>query len=179
MISLVSLHPDTASSPVFYFARTPLTWPPHHGLVSMDNINRQPALNLHTSSSPARPLSTDRSPVHRQSQSPFRYLHFPQDSQSELSEKQPSSPDHISPQSAGPAHSLPSPFLRQPAPLLIPTRPRSMHHSNNYTRPRGLRIANLLKPWVPIILYGITSLAFVFAIALYKTEVFSGQSFSP
>ncbi|KAK0453323.1 hypothetical protein EV421DRAFT_670736 [Armillaria borealis] len=48
-----------------------------------------------------------------------------------------------------------------------------MHHSSNYTRPRGLRIANLLKPWVPIILYGITSLAFVFAIALYKTEVFS------
>ncbi|PBL02219.1 hypothetical protein ARMGADRAFT_1005635 [Armillaria gallica] len=139
----------------------------------MDNINRQPALNLLTSTSPARPLSTDRSPVHRQSQSPFRYLHFPQDSQSELSEKQPSSPDHNSPQSAGPAHSLPSPFLRQPAPLLIPTRPRSMHHSNNYTRPRGLRIANLLKPWVPIILYGITSLAFVFAIALYKTEVFS------
>ncbi|KAK0242462.1 hypothetical protein EDD85DRAFT_760957 [Armillaria nabsnona] len=139
----------------------------------MDNINRQPALNLLTSSSPARPLSTDRSPVHRQSQSPFRYLHFPQDSQSELSEKQPSSPEHSSPQSAGPAHSLPSPFLRQPAPLLIPTRPRSMHHSNNYTRPRGLRIANLLKPWVPIILYGITSLAFVFAIALYKTEVFS------
>ncbi|KAG7445845.1 uncharacterized protein BT62DRAFT_987086 [Guyanagaster necrorhizus] len=60
-----------------------------------------------------------------------------------------------------------------PAPPLISTRPRPMHHSNNYTRPRGLRIANLLKPWVPIILYGITSLAFVFAISLYKTQVFS------
>ncbi|OCH93623.1 hypothetical protein OBBRIDRAFT_790147 [Obba rivulosa] len=43
-----------------------------------------------------------------------------------------------------------------------------------YTRPRGLRIANLLRPWIPIILYAITSLGFVFAIALWKTEVFQG-----
>ncbi|KAK0468042.1 uncharacterized protein EV420DRAFT_1502555 [Desarmillaria tabescens] len=135
----------------------------------MDSLHRQPALDiLQVSSSPVRSLSRDSSPVHRQSQSPFRYLHVSQDSEPELNEKRPSSPDHSSPQSAVPAGSS------QPTPRLILTRPRSMrHHSNNYTRPRGLRIANLLKPWVPIILYGITSLAFVFAIALYKTEVFS------
>lgn len=42
-----------------------------------------------------------------------------------------------------------------------------------YTRPRGLRIANLLKPWIPIILYAITSLGFLAAISFYKVEVFS------
>lgn len=41
-----------------------------------------------------------------------------------------------------------------------------------YTRPRGLRISNLIKPWIPIILYGITTLGFLVAIALWKNEVF-------
>ncbi|CCM02840.1 uncharacterized protein FIBRA_04952 [Fibroporia radiculosa] len=43
-----------------------------------------------------------------------------------------------------------------------------------YTRPRGLRIANLLKPWIPIILYAITSLGFLAAISFWKLEVFRG-----
>ncbi|KAI0736390.1 hypothetical protein BC629DRAFT_1301304 [Irpex lacteus] len=43
-----------------------------------------------------------------------------------------------------------------------------------YTRPRGLRIANILKPWIPIILYAITSLGFVAAISFWKAEVFQG-----
>lgn len=45
-----------------------------------------------------------------------------------------------------------------------------------YTRPRGLRIANILKPWIPIILYAITSLGFVAAISFWKAEVFQGAS---
>ncbi|KAI0092760.1 hypothetical protein BDY19DRAFT_926005 [Irpex rosettiformis] len=43
-----------------------------------------------------------------------------------------------------------------------------------YTRPRGLRIANLLKPWIPIILYAVTTLGFVAAISFWKAEVFQG-----
>ncbi|KAI0080761.1 hypothetical protein K474DRAFT_1571389, partial [Panus rudis PR-1116 ss-1] len=43
-----------------------------------------------------------------------------------------------------------------------------------YTRPRGLRIANLLKPWIPIILYAITTLGFLLAVSLWKSEVFTG-----
>ncbi|KZT72617.1 hypothetical protein DAEQUDRAFT_735995 [Daedalea quercina L-15889] len=43
-----------------------------------------------------------------------------------------------------------------------------------YTRPRGLRILNLLKPWIPIILYALTSLGFLAAISLWKVEVFAG-----
>ena len=64
-----------------------------------------------------------------------------------------------------------SPLLRQPTPSQIFSR--SLQTPTSYTRPRGLRIANLLKPWIPIILYGITTLAFIVAIALYKTEVFT------
>lgn len=60
----------------------------------------------------------------------------------------------------------PSPFLRGPSPLLIP--------SQIYTRPRGLRVSNLIKPWIPLILYGITSLGFLVAIAFWKNEVFQG-----
>lgn len=65
-----------------------------------------------------------------------------------------------------------SPLLRQPTPSLAFSRPLPQS-SSSYTRPRGLRIANLIKPWIPIILYGITSLAFIVAIALNKTEVFA------
>ncbi|KAF8897366.1 hypothetical protein BD779DRAFT_1667358 [Infundibulicybe gibba] len=63
-------------------------------------------------------------------------------------------------------------FLRQPAPLLAPNL-RSLSHGPVYTRPRGLRIANLLRSWLPLILYAFTSLSFVFAIALYRDQVFA------
>ena len=56
------------------------------------------------------------------------------------------------------------------------SRPAYSSSSIPYTRPRGLRIANLLKPWIPIILYAITSLGFVAAISLWKAEVFQGAS---
>jgi len=46
--------------------------------------------------------------------------------------------------------------------------------SQLYIRPRGLRISNLIKPWIPLILYGITSLGFLVAIAFWKNEVFQG-----
>ncbi|KZT12969.1 uncharacterized protein LAESUDRAFT_669135 [Laetiporus sulphureus 93-53] len=44
----------------------------------------------------------------------------------------------------------------------------------SYTRPRGLRIANLLRPWVPIILYALTSLGFLAAVSFWKIQVFGG-----
>jgi len=43
-----------------------------------------------------------------------------------------------------------------------------------YVRPRGLRIWNLFKQWLPLLAYGATSLGFVLAIAFWKTEVFDG-----
>ncbi|EKM59688.1 uncharacterized protein PHACADRAFT_250345 [Phanerochaete carnosa HHB-10118-sp] len=46
--------------------------------------------------------------------------------------------------------------------------------SSACTRPRGLLIANLLKPWTPIILYAITTLGFLVAISFWKAEVFGG-----
>lgn len=45
-----------------------------------------------------------------------------------------------------------------------------------YSRPRGLRIFNLFKSWLPIISYVATSLGFVLAIALYREQVFARKS---
>ncbi|KDQ64801.1 hypothetical protein JAAARDRAFT_28438 [Jaapia argillacea MUCL 33604] len=75
-----------------------------------------------------------------------------------------------------PSHnsSQPSPHYRAPSPLLIPVRSSFAPTSSSYTRPRGLRIANLLKPWIPLILYAITSLAVLVAIGFWKSEVFQG-----
>ena len=72
---------------------------------------------------------------------------------------------------AGPSSPSASPLLRQPTPSLVFSRPPQS--SSFYTRPRGLRISNLIKPWIPIILYIITSFAFIISIALFKTQVFA------
>ncbi|KAG6911682.1 hypothetical protein DXG01_007932 [Tephrocybe rancida] len=167
----------------------------------MDTSRRPSTLKL-SLSHPASPISSAPSSAHRHSQSPFRYMQldpYPED----LDEKStpladiqtnlrphspgrqrcssPSSPNRAgsgsqlrsnrtSPQS--PATPNQPPLLRQPPPLHRSNRTRSQI-SSTYTRPRGLRIANLIRPWIPIIMYIITSLAFVAAIALYKEEVFS------
>lgn len=47
------------------------------------------------------------------------------------------------------------------------------------SRPRGLLIANLLKPWTPIILYAITTLGFLAAVSFWKAEVFEGTLATP
>jgi len=157
-----------------------------------------PSLGLISSSSPARPVSTSPSPSYRHSQSPFRYVKESQTmSEKATSDETPLSvisdekqhfrhPPHVGPSrhcspspsslpvgrsdsqgllSPIPRH--PSPFSRNSPPLLIP--------SQLYTRPRALRISNLIKPWIPLILYGITSFGFLVAIAFWKTEVFQGQ----
>ncbi|KAI0663065.1 hypothetical protein C8Q70DRAFT_955790 [Cubamyces menziesii] len=63
-----------------------------------------------------------------------------------------------------------------PAPCPIASSWASPPHlaSSPYTRPRGLRIANLLKPWIPIILYVMTTLGFLAAVSFWKVEVFQG-----
>lgn len=150
---------------------------------------RPPSLNL-SPSAPARPVSTSPSPLHQQSQSPFRYVHFDQ-RLPEMNEKE-TPPADFTPASAptptayrqsppplpssNPAQSsrsssgyyASSPFLRQPTPL---------HTRSQYSRPRSLLIANLVRPWLPVILYAFTSLAFVFAIALYRDDVFAREPF--
>jgi hypothetical protein len=56
---------------------------------------------------------------------------------------------------------------------------QTLPQSQRYVRPRGLRIWNLFKQWLPILAYGATSLGFVLAIAFWKTEVFDGEQSSP
>ncbi|GAW01908.1 Golgi apparatus membrane protein tvp38 [Lentinula edodes] len=67
--------------------------------------------------------------------------------------------------SRGPSH-----ISTQPTILPIQRLPCQ---SQSYIRPRGLRITNLIRPWLPIILYALTSLIFLIAIAFYKAELFS------
>ncbi|KAI9067593.1 hypothetical protein FKP32DRAFT_1563443 [Trametes sanguinea] len=78
-----------------------------------------------------------------------------------------------------PPHSRPShlqpPFSPAPCPIASSwASPASLHSSSPYTRPRGLRIANLIKPWIPIILYIMTTLGFLAAVSFWKVEVFQG-----
>lgn len=56
-----------------------------------------------------------------------------------------------------------------------PNRHRAAGQSHIYTRPRGLRISNLVKPWIPLILYGVTSFGFIVAIAFWRNEVFERE----
>lgn len=51
---------------------------------------------------------------------------------------------------------------------------QTLPQSQRYVRPRGLRIWNLFKQWLPILAYGATSLGFILAIAFWKTEVLDG-----
>ncbi|KAJ7179286.1 hypothetical protein C8R46DRAFT_1073240 [Mycena filopes] len=65
--------------------------------------------------------------------------------------------------------------LRSAHPI-APSSPAPHHHTRPaapYSRPRGLRIANLLRPWLPLIMYALSSLIFVVAIAFFKNQVFS------
>lgn len=91
-----------------------------------------------------------------------------------------------------PLTSLPSPHsTSRPSSHFIPIRAssstssssssfsQSLPQSQRYVRPRGLRIWNLFKQWLPILAYAATSLGFVLAIAFWKTEVFDGEYLSP
>ncbi|EAU84267.2 hypothetical protein CC1G_01263 [Coprinopsis cinerea okayama7 len=77
----------------------------------------------------------------------------------------PSRPSH---NPARPSHDAP-PLIGQPQ-----LQPSSRSFQNPTTRPpKGPRIVMKLKPWIPMILYALTSFAFVVAIALYRTELFT------
>ncbi|KAG6890902.1 hypothetical protein C0995_000859 [Termitomyces sp. Mi166 len=159
------------------------------------DINRRPS-NLKVSlSQPPRPISSANQP-----HSPFRYEHLDQQLEAVDEKSTPlvDLPVHADPPSPGchrdsspssparassgtqaissrlspnaPTAPRPPPFPRQPT-LYRSSRARTLT-SSTYIRPRGLRIANLIRPWIPIIMYIITSLAFVVAIALYKDELF-------
>jgi hypothetical protein len=75
---------------------------------------------------------------------------------------------YFSPDTARPFPPPRSQFIRQPAP--IPILPiRSISHCS---RSSPLQIFRVLKPWLPLILYAITSLGFVAVVAFYRTELF-------
>lgn len=97
-----------------------------------------------------------------------------------------SSPPNLSHQAHTPHSPRPArpyqPAFTSPAPLFASQAAlASTHHArplstSSYTRPRGLRILKLIKSWMPLILYALTSLGFVVAITVYKTELFERTS---
>ncbi|KIK65436.1 hypothetical protein GYMLUDRAFT_38897 [Collybiopsis luxurians FD-317 M1] len=87
---------------------------------------------------------------------------------SHFNEKSPNSP----------FHSPSSPSLPSSSHFLTPQTPSLSHRFHSqplpYSRPpRAFRIANLVRPWLPIILYALTSLGFLVAIAFYKAQLFA------
>jgi len=52
-------------------------------------------------------------------------------------------------------------------------RPLASHRTTSYSPcPRCPALVSVLRPWAPLIMYAISSLTFVIAIAFYKTELF-------
>jgi hypothetical protein len=52
-------------------------------------------------------------------------------------------------------------------------RPLSSHRPTSYSSCPGCpALVSVLRPWAPLIMYAISSLTFVIAIAFYKTELF-------
>lgn len=152
----------------------------------------QPARVLHfLSGTSSRPSSPAYSPS-----SPARSVDYPMDQkrnekssydapqhavgqQSQCSQCQCAFPDPSRPpRSASPHPGMPSARPIPPSTLLATTSPLAISSWNattpSYTRPRGLRIANLIKPWTPIILYALTTLGFLAAVGFWKVEVFAG-----
>jgi len=163
----------------------------------------QPPSHLVSSPTPAQPIST-RVQNHKQSESPFRYLAerlaneqiFNEKDQTPLEDISSSSGRRASSHSRATHRSSPSTsrsstpapsqhrsYSKQPSlhvgsmtpnPLLTaagngsgrPSRRAGQFEKFPYTR---------LQPWIPIILYGISSLGFVIAIAFWRTEIFQGM----
>lgn len=73
---------------------------------------------------------------------------------------------YFSPDTARPS----SQFFRQPAtPIpILPIQPIS-----HYSRSSPSQLFKVLRPWLPLILYAITSLSLVIALAFYRTELFT------
>ncbi len=69
----------------------------------------------------------------------------------------------------------PSPSLSpSPSPYLTPY-PFTPNTPYSQTRvSRRIVFIQWLKPWIPVLLYALTSLGFVFAITMYQSEVFQG-----
>ncbi|TFK29294.1 hypothetical protein FA15DRAFT_664214 [Coprinopsis marcescibilis] len=65
-----------------------------------------------------------------------------------------------------PAYIAPPPFVS------LAHNHRHLHNTPCTRPPKGLRIARALRPWIPMILYALTSLVFVVGIAMYRTELF-------
>ena len=71
--------------------------------------------------------------------------------------------------------------IRSTTPILPPTaadngRGRPLRSLRRTERSPRSSLSTRLKPWLPIILYGISSLGFVVAIAFWRTEIFQGMA---
>lgn len=140
----------------------------------------RPSSPARSSRSPARPAPVDYSMDEKRSEkAPFDASQCAVGQQPRCSPCQCAFPDSALPLRSASLHpgmpsarpTLPSTLLATSSPLAASSWTATLP---SYTRPRGLRIANLFKPWIPIILYALTSLGFLAAISFWKVEVFAG-----
>lgn len=144
----------------------------------MDHSRRPPSLHI-TTSSPAL-VSTSGLTTMDHSHSPFRYVHFehtvdekttPITSSSSQYRPGPSSTHHP------PCHALSLPVqddsLASPSCSPISGPSSRMLSQPTFSLCSRLRLMDRIRPWIPVLMYGATSLGFLIAIAFYKTQVFT------
>ncbi|KAI0751382.1 hypothetical protein C8Q80DRAFT_1098216 [Daedaleopsis nitida] len=160
----VSPAPATSSSPYVHpqphpFIHLQEVYDDKAGLSQRDDMSKRPAGQ-----------TLDMSPIAG-----------PSFSRSQASSPVSSIPPWIRSQRTHHPRPLQQPFSPAPCPIASSwASPSSLSTSSaasispTYTRPRSLRIANLIKPWIPIILYIITTLGFLVVVAFWKVEVFQG-----
>ncbi|KAJ7276229.1 hypothetical protein B0H12DRAFT_1084244 [Mycena haematopus] len=98
----------------------------------------------------------ERGQSHTPSQSPFRYVQF-----AELAEKTKTKPDDIALERTPSSSRFPPAPRRTQSQRSPPPNTSSSPHNTPYSRPRGLRILNLIRPWLPLIVYALSSLILV------------------
>jgi hypothetical protein len=136
------------------------------------NFPRLPSQDLISLATPSQEFN-EKAPHFQppsQSPSPFVPPSRPSHPHKHHGSRSPSS----SPRSGAPAPHNPGRTFVRPPQIQLPSR---NFNTPPHTRPPTcLRVSRLLKPWTPVILYAITSIAFLVAIALYRTELFARES---
>lgn len=141
----------------------------------MSSSSRSPIAVFISAASPAHPIATNSPPVVSHPQGHYHYSPRAGNTSHNFDEK--SHPVHSLQSHHAHSH-MTSPTSRTPSRQSTPTHvhfPSSLP-APKYARPRMLRIANLLRLYAPLLVYIISSLGFVVAIAFWRTEVFTGET---
>lgn len=124
------------------------------------HLHRQPSEDLISLATPAEEYNEKDS-----RSTPVSHSSRPSLSISRSSTPSRSRPQGLDTRSGAPYYHKPSSTPARPPPAQV--------YSRISRPPASSRLCKLLKPWTPVILYAVTSMAFVAAFSLYRTELFT------